>query len=66
MFVVLLAYTNSIALSLLGLIQILLAFPITLWIYAVVLRIKLFGVLQVCCQLPARATKDQPAPPTTG
>ena len=45
-YAVLWAYTSSALLSLLGLLQILLAFPVTLFIYAVVLRIKLFGVLQ--------------------
>ena len=43
---VLWAYTSSALLSFFGLIQILLAFPVTLFVYAVVLRIKLFGVLQ--------------------
>lgn len=46
-YVVLWAYTGSALLSLLGLIQVILAFPITLFVYSVVLRIKLFGVLQV-------------------
>lgn len=45
-YVLLWLYTASAPLALLGLIQILLAFPVTLFVYAVVLRIKLFGVLQ--------------------
>lgn len=45
-YVMLCTYISSPLLALLGLLQILLAFPITLYLYAVVLRIKLFGVLQ--------------------
>lgn len=45
-YAVLCAYTSSPLLGLLGLVQILLAFPVTLYLYAVVLQIKLFGVLQ--------------------
>ena len=45
-FAVLWAYTSSPLLAGLGLLQILLAFPVTLFCYSVVLRIKLFSVLQ--------------------
>ena len=45
-YVVLCAYTASPLLALFGLVQIVLAFPVTLYVYAVVLQIKLFGVLQ--------------------
>jgi len=45
-FAVLWAYTSSPLLAGLGLLQILLAFPVTLFVYAVVLRIQLFSVLQ--------------------
>ena len=45
-YVLLWLYTASAPLALLGLIQILLAFPVTLFVYAVVLRIKLFE----CCR----------------
>ena len=45
-YVVLCAYTASPLLALFGLVQIVLAFPVTLFVYSVVLQIKLFGVLQ--------------------
>ena len=45
-FAMLWAYTSSPLLAGLGLLQILLAFPVTLFVYAVVLRIQLFSVLQ--------------------
>ena len=45
-YAVLCAYTASPLLALFGLMQISLAFPVTLYVYVVVLQIKLFGVLQ--------------------
>ena len=45
-FAVLWAYTSSPLLAGLGLLQIVLAFPVTLFCYSVVLRIKLFSVVQ--------------------
>ena len=46
-FLVLWAYSSSAVLAILGLMQIVLSFPVAMFVYIVLFQIKLFGVLQV-------------------